>query len=70
MDERTSEVVKEIARQRQRLGDDIAQLEQKVRSATTWQTYFVRNPWLVLGLALGGGLMLSGLIFRRSESKS
>lgn len=61
MDQRTSEIVEDIFQQRLRLGDNIAELEQKVRAATTWQTYFARKPWTMLGLALGGGFLVSAI---------
>jgi len=67
MDERTSAIVKEISEERQRLGDNIAELERKVRTATTWQAYFARQPWAMIGLALGGGLLLSALFVPRSR---
>jgi ElaB/YqjD/DUF883 family membrane-anchored ribosome-binding protein len=62
MDERTSQIVEEIVEERQRLGDNIAELERKVRDSTSWRVYFERRPWAALGVALGGGLLLSALL--------
>ena len=59
MDQRTSEIVDHIFEERQRLGDNIAALEQKVRAAATWQSYFARKPWAMLGLAFGSGVLVS-----------
>jgi len=67
MDERTSQIVGEINDERQRLGDNIAELERKVRDSTSWRMYFERKPWMVLGLALGGGFLLSALFTPRSR---
>jgi ElaB/YqjD/DUF883 family membrane-anchored ribosome-binding protein len=67
MDERTSQIVEEIVDERQRLGDNIAELERKVRESTSWRAYFARKPWIALGLALGGGLLLSALFTPRSR---
>jgi ElaB/YqjD/DUF883 family membrane-anchored ribosome-binding protein len=65
MDERTSQIVGEIVEQRQRLGDNIAELERKVRDSTNWRAHFERKPWLALGLAMGGGFLLSALLLSR-----
>ena len=67
MDERTSQIVKDISEERQRLGDNIVELERRVRTAATWRRYFARQPWAMLGLALGGGLLLSALFVPRSR---
>ncbi len=62
MDERTSEIVKEIFDERQKLGDNLSELETKMREASDWRTYFNRNPWAAVGAALGGGLLLSKIV--------
>jgi ElaB/YqjD/DUF883 family membrane-anchored ribosome-binding protein len=62
MDDRTSQIVGEIADERLRLGDNIAELERKVRDSTSWRVYFARKPWTALGLAVGGGFLLSALL--------
>jgi membrane protein implicated in regulation of membrane protease activity len=62
MDERTAQIVKDIAEERQRLGDNIAEFDRKVKNAVDWRSYFARNPWGMLGLAFGGGWLLSGLL--------
>lgn len=67
MDERTGQIVEELFEERQRLGDNIAELERKVRAATTWRAYFERRPWTALGLAVGGGLLLAALFTSRSR---
>ena len=67
MDERTSQIVGEISEERQRLGDNIAELERKVRNSTSWRAYFERRPWTALGIAMGGGLLLSVLFLPRSR---
>jgi hypothetical protein len=61
MDQRAVEVIKEIAEQRQRVGDDIAQFERKVRETVDWRAQFAANPWGMLALALSGGFLLAGL---------
>ena len=67
MDQRTSQIVEEIFQERQRLGDNIAELEQKVKEATSWRGYFARKPWMAIGLAVTGGLLLSTLFTPKSH---
>lgn len=62
MDERTSTLVKGIQHEREKLGDNFAELETKVREAANWRTYYNRKPWVMLGIALGGGFLLSALL--------
>ena len=62
MDEGTGTIIKDILEERQRLGDNLEELEQKVREAADWRTYFNRKPWVLMGVALGGGLLLSALL--------
>jgi ElaB/YqjD/DUF883 family membrane-anchored ribosome-binding protein len=45
-----------------RLGDSLQELETKVRDVTDWRTYYQQRPWLALGIAAAGGLLLSSLI--------
>jgi len=67
MDERTGPIIGEIFEERQRLGDNLAALERQVRESTTWRGYFVRKPWTMLALALGGGILLSSLFALKSR---
>jgi ElaB/YqjD/DUF883 family membrane-anchored ribosome-binding protein len=67
MDQRTGQIVEEILEERQRVGDDIAALERKVKEATAWQGYFARKPWMVVALAVGSGFLLSTLLTPKSH---
>jgi len=67
MDQRTTEIVKEINEQRQQLADSIGELEGHVRAAVDWRRYFAKTPWLITGAALAGGFLLSGLFIWRSR---
>jgi len=53
MDQRTAGIVKDIAEDRQRMGDNIAELEGKLRQTADWRSYYARNPWTMLGVVLG-----------------
>ena len=62
MTETPNEIMEEIESYRSHLGEDLTTLESRVRDATTWQTYYNRHPYLFVGTALGGGLLLSGIL--------
>lgn len=65
MTETPDEIMQEIESYRSHLGKDLTTLESRVRDATTWQTYYNRHPYLFVGTAVGGGLLLSGILSRR-----
>ena len=58
MVERSDQIEKHIASTRSELGSNLQELEAKVKQAADWRTYFDRNPMMVMGLALGGGVLL------------
>jgi hypothetical protein len=58
MDESPSEIEREIRTGRQQLGRNLNELEMKARQLADWRTYYRNDPRLLLGLALGGGLVL------------
>jgi len=58
MDEKPDQIIGHIEAQKDQLGRNLNELEEKVRRTTDWRTYFDRNPMLVLGAAMGGGLLL------------
>jgi hypothetical protein len=65
MTETPNEIREEIEVYRSHLGEDLTALESRVRDATTWRTYYDRHPYLFVGTALGGGLLLSGILSNR-----
>jgi ElaB/YqjD/DUF883 family membrane-anchored ribosome-binding protein len=67
MDERTSKIIEEIAEKRQRLGDNVAELERRMQQAASWRVYFARKPWAAVGVAFSGGFLLSALFALRSR---
>jgi ElaB/YqjD/DUF883 family membrane-anchored ribosome-binding protein len=62
MDAQSEQIIKDIETKREKLGENLAELETKVRDATDWRTYYNRNPWIILGAAVAGGLFISALI--------
>ena len=59
MDSQSEQIIKHIEDRREKLGENLAELEQKVREVTDWRTYYNRNPFVMLGAALAGGVLLS-----------
>jgi hypothetical protein len=52
----------EIDTQRMELGDNLQQLERKVKETVDWRTQFEQKPMLGMGLAFGAGVLLSALL--------
>jgi hypothetical protein len=61
MDESLSEIEREIRAGRQQLGRNLNELEMKAKQLADWRTYYRNNPTLLLGFALGGGLVLGAI---------
>lgn len=57
-----------IDQERQRLGSNIREIESRVKRSTDWHTAFEKNPWMLMGAAVAGGLILSGFIGGSSSS--
>lgn len=69
MDQRAAEIIKNLSDKRQRLADNMGELERRGKQASDWRSYFGRNPWAMVGVALGGGLLLSGLLPARHHDR-
>ena len=59
MDEQSNEIVQRIHSERNRLGENLSELETRVQRATDWRTYYYQHPYWFVGAALGGGLLLA-----------
>lgn len=57
----TSLLKGEIAAERQSFEDNLRELEVRARAVTDWRSQFHRRPWVALGLAACGGVVLSEL---------
>ncbi len=62
MGEKPDEIKTQIEQARNRLGQDLNELEYQVRRTTDWRLQFRRHPWAFLGTAFGGALALGWLI--------
>jgi hypothetical protein len=70
MDEKPDEIMSHIESQRDQLGRNLNELESRVKSATDWRVQFDKNPMLMMGVALGGGLLLGSIVGGSKKSSS
>jgi hypothetical protein len=69
MGEKSDQIERDIQAQRDELGSNIIELQRKVKGAFDWRVQFEQRPVTMIALALGGGLLLSGLMRGRSRSR-
>ena len=62
MDEKPDQIMSHIESQRDQLGRNLNELETRVKGATDWRVQFDKNPMLMMGVALGGGLLLGSIV--------
>jgi hypothetical protein len=72
MDEKPDQIMSHIETQRDQLGRNLNELESRVKSAADWRVQFNKNPMLMMGVALGGGMLLGSMVggSRRSGRSS
>ena len=70
MGERPDQIERHIQHQRDELGDNINELEQKVKSAFAWRSQFDEHPGAMLGAAFAGGVLLAAILPTRSSTTS
>jgi len=61
MGETPDQIERHIYEKRSELGENIHELQHKVKNAVDWHVQFEQRPWTMVGLAFGGGLLLSVL---------
>jgi hypothetical protein len=69
MGEKSNQIERQIARERGQLGRNLNELQSRVEEATDWRLQFQKRPMLMMGVALGGGLLLAAVTGRRSGSR-
>jgi hypothetical protein len=67
MAERTDLIEQHIELTRYELGNNLHELEDKVKQAADWRTYYERNPMMMVGLAFGGGVLLASMMGGKRE---
>lgn len=70
MGQTTQQIEAHIERTRENLGSNLNELERKVKSATDWKQHFQTNPMTMLGVAFGGGILLSTMLGGRRHRRS
>ena len=70
MGERPDQIERHIQRQRDELGDNFSELEDKVKSAFDWRSQFEEHPGMLLGAAFVGGAVLAAILPSRSTISS
>ena len=68
MGDRTDEIERHIEEQRHELSENVSELQEKVKSAMDWRAQFEERPLVMMGLAFGGGVLLSTLLPRIPRS--
>jgi hypothetical protein len=61
MGETPDQIERHIYEKRSELGENIHELQEKVKTAVDWRAQFDQRPLLMLGLAFGGGVFVSML---------
>lgn len=61
MDTNTNQIEREIVAERHQLGRNLNELEIKAHELADWRTHYRRHPKVLLGLAIGGGLLAGAL---------
>lgn len=69
MGEKSSEIEREIQSERGQLGQNLNELQSKVQEATDWRVQFQKRPMVMIGFAVGGGLLLASMTGRKSRYK-
>ena len=70
MGETPDQIERHIYEERNELGENIHELESKVKTAVDWRAQFDQRPLLMMGVALGGGVILSMLFGGNSSRRS
>lgn len=72
MGNQSDEIERHIEAQRSELGENLGELKDKVKSAVDWRAQFEERPLAMIGLAFGGGVLLSAILpsLPRSNGRS
>jgi len=68
--ETSDQIERHIRETRSDLGDNLNELGDKVKKTLDWRVQFEERPGTMLGLAFGGGIILSALLSSGRRSRS
>jgi hypothetical protein len=69
MGEKSNQIERQIQAERGQLGQNLNELQSKVDEVTDWRAQFQKRPMLMMGVAVGSGLLLASLGGRKSRSR-
>jgi transposase len=61
MGEKSNQIERQIQAERGQLGQNLNELQSKVEEVTNWRAQFQKRPMLMMGVAIGGGLLLASM---------
>ena len=67
MGENPKQIENHIRRTRNELSDNLSELQEKVKNAIDWRAQFSERPMTMIGIAFGGGVLMSSLLGGRSK---
>src|SRR5262245_5019706 len=67
MAQEPNEIREHIDAKRAKLGDDLDEIEHRMKDAVDWRTWYRKNTAAMLGAAVAGGFLLSMAIGRSSS---
>jgi hypothetical protein len=70
MGEKTDRIERYIQQQRRDGQDNVIELKQKVRRSVDWRSHVEERPLTMVGIAFGGGVLLSTLLDAGGRSRS
>jgi hypothetical protein len=70
VDQTVDQIAAHIDQTRARLGSNVRELEEKVEAATDWQAQFRARPYVMLGAACLGGVLLAATLRSRGAHRS
>ena len=70
MAQTTNEIEAHLHNKREELGQNIRELERKVKHAADWKNHFETRPMAMMGAAFGGGLLLAVALSGRDQNRS
>ncbi len=70
MGETADQIERYIREQRNELGRNLSEIQRRVKNSFDWRAQFEQRPMTMIGIALGGGILLSALAGPKSRSRS
>ena len=69
MVQETRRIIEHIETEREQLGENLEEIESRIKDAADPRAWYERNPGLILGAAAAGGLVLGLLVTSRSSDE-